>query len=176
MTRAGEMKISLSDIRDEGLHIHTQMSPGWLDNIPELKSGEEGMRLASDIDVDLVVTKALREVTVLGDLSFSIEVPCSRCLETVRLDIKPDVRLLLSPADKVKDVDDVDHETYRGDEVDLDDYLRGLIAVSLPVKVVCSEDCRGLCPRCGTNLNKETCDCEKEWEDPRFAALKKLKI
>jgi uncharacterized protein len=170
------MKISLSDIRDEGLRIHTHMSPGWLDNIPELKSGEEGMRLASDIDVDLTVTKALREVTVLGNLTFSIEVPCSRCLETVRLEISPDIRLMLSPADKVIDVDDVDHETYRGDEVDLDDYLRGLIAVSLPVKVVCSDDCKGLCPVCGTNLNKGTCGCEKEWEDPRFAELKKLKI
>jgi uncharacterized protein len=170
------MKISVSDIRDEGLHIHTRMGPGWLDNIPELKSGEEGTKLASDIDVDLVLTKSLREVTVLGNLSFSIEAPCSRCLESVRLDLTPDIRLLLSPADKVKDVDDIDHETYRGDEVDLDDYLRGQIAISLPVKVVCGEDCKGLCPKCGTNLNKETCDCEKDWEDPRFAALKKLKI
>ncbi len=170
------MKISVSDIRDEGLHIHTRMSPGWLDNIPELQSGEENTRLASDIDVDLVLTKALREVTVLGNLSFSIEAPCSRCLDTVRLDIKPEIRLMLSPADKVKDVGDIDHETYRGDEVDLDDYLRGLIAVSLPVKVVCGEDCRGLCPKCGANLNRESCDCEKQWEDPRFAVLKKLKL
>lgn len=169
------MKISLSDISDEGLHIHTHMSPGWLDNIPELQSGEEGTRLASDIDVDIVLTKSLREVTVLGNLSFSIEAPCSRCLETVKLDLRPDIRLMLSPADKVIDVDDIDHETYRGDEVDLDDYLRGQIAISLPVKVICSEDCKGLCPNCGTNLNRETCDCEKEWEDPRFAALKKLK-
>jgi uncharacterized protein len=44
------------------------------------------------------------------------------------------------------------------------------------VKVVCGEDCKGLCPKCGANLNRETCDCEKDWEDPRFAALKKLKI
>lgn len=170
------MKISLSDIRDEGLHIHAQMSPGWLENIPELKTGEAYTKLASGIDVDLVVTKSLREVTVLGNLAFSIEAPCSRCLETVRLDIKPEIRLMLSPADKVKDVDDVDHETYRGDVVDLDDYLRGLIAVSLPVKVVCGEDCKGLCPKCGANLNRETCGCEKEWQDPRFAVLKKLKI
>ena len=64
------MKISVSDIRDEGLHIHTHMSPGWLDNIPELQSGEENTRLASDIDVDLVLTKALREVTVLREPRF----------------------------------------------------------------------------------------------------------
>jgi len=170
------MKINVSDIRDEGLHIHTHMSPGWLDNIPEMESGGEGMRLASDIDVDLVLTKSLREVTVEGSIGFSIDAPCSRCLEPVRLELRPDIRLLLSPADKVKDVDDIDHETYRGDEVDLDDYLRGQIAISLPVKVVCREDCKGLCPNCGANLNRETCDCEKDWEDPRFAALKKLKI
>ena len=170
------MKISLSDIRDEGLHIHTRMSPGWLDNIPELETGGEGAKLASDIDVDLILTKSLREVTVSGSLGFSMEVPCSRCLESVRLDLKPDIRLLLSPADKVIDVDDIDHETYRGDEVDLDDFLRGQIAISLPVKVVCRDECKGLCPNCGTNLNRETCACVKDWEDPRFAALKKLKI
>jgi uncharacterized protein len=170
------MKIRVSDIRDEGLPIQTHMSPEWLDNIPELWSGKENSRLISGIDVDLVLSKSLREVTVIGNLSFSIEAPCSRCLEKVKLDIKPEIRLMLSPADKVKDVDDVDHETYRGDEVDLDDYLKGLIAVSLPVKVVCSEECKGLCPKCGTNLNRETCECEKEWADPRFAVLKKLKI
>ncbi|MFI5324384.1 MAG: YceD family protein [Thermodesulfobacteriota bacterium] len=170
------MKIRVSDIRDEGLPIHTHMSPEWLDNIPELSSGEDNLRLISDIEVDLLLTKSLREITVIGGLSFSLETPCSRCLENTSFDIKADIRLMLSPADKVKDIDDVDHEVYRGDDVDLDDYLKGLIAASLPVKVVCSEDCKGLCPNCGKNLNRGKCECENEWVDPRFAALRKLKI
>jgi DUF177 domain-containing protein len=170
------MKIRVSDIRDEGLPIHTHMPPEWLDNIPELTSGKDISRLVSDIEVDLVLTTSLREISVIGNLSLSLEVLCSRCLEKMRLDIRPDIRLMLSPADKINDVDDVDHESYRGDDIDLDDYLKGLIAAFLPVKVVCSEDCKGLCPNCGKNLNREKCECENEWADPRFAALRKLKI
>ncbi len=176
MTRAGAMKIRVSDIKDGGTHIHEQMGPEWLENVPELWSGDEKTRLTSNIDIDIEITKVLREITVLGNVSFSIESPCSRCLETVKLDIKPEIRLVLSPSDKIKDEEDEHHETYSGEEIDLSDYLREQIAISLPVKVICSEDCKGLCPKCGINLNKETCGCEKERVDPRFAVLKKLKI
>jgi uncharacterized protein len=47
--------------------------------------------------------------------------------------------------------------------------------LSLPMKPLCSEDCQGLCPVCGTNLNRDTCDCRRDWDDPRFAALKNLR-
>ena len=43
------------------------------------------------------------------------------------------------------------------------------------MKPLCSEDCQGLCPECGTNLNRGTCQCQRNWEDPRFAALKDLR-
>jgi uncharacterized protein len=46
--------------------------------------------------------------------------------------------------------------------------------LSLPMKPLCSEDCKGLCPVCGTNLNRDTCNCRRDWDDPRFAALKNL--
>lgn len=170
------MRIRVSDIKDEGLHVERHMNPEWLDNIPELWSGKENARLISEIDIDIELTRVLREISVLGKIGFSIESPCSRCLETVRLDFKPDVRLLISPSEKISDEDDLDHETYSGDEIDLSNYLREQIAMTLPVKVICSDDCKGLCPNCGTNLNKETCGCDKQWVDPRFAALKKLKI
>ncbi|MEQ9618722.1 MAG: DUF177 domain-containing protein [Deltaproteobacteria bacterium] len=170
------MRIRVSDIKDEGLRIETHMDPRWLDNIPELCSGTENTRLISDFDIDLEVTRVLREVSVLGKISFSIEAPCSRCLEAVRLDFMPEIKLLISPSDKIRDEEDLDHETYSGDEVDLGNYLREQIAITLPVKVICSDDCKGLCTNCGINLNQELCGCDKEWIDPRFAALKKLKI
>jgi len=47
--------------------------------------------------------------------------------------------------------------------------------LSLPMKPLCSEGCKGLCPVCGTNLNRNTCDCKPVWEDPRFAALRELR-
>lgn len=170
------MRIRVSDIKDEGLHIETHMNPKWLDNIPELWSGKENTRLVSDIDIDLELTRVLREISVIGKISFSIEAPCSRCLETVRQDFMPEIRFLVSPSYKISDEEDLNHEIYSGDEVNLSNYLREQIAMTLPVKVICSDDCKGLCPNCGANLNKEMCDCDKDWIDPRFAALKKLKI
>ena len=61
-----------------------------------------------------------------------------------------------------------------GDTVDLTDLLIKDIISSLPIQALCSEDCKGLCQKCGVNLNRETCDCDKEQVDIRFAALKDL--
>src|SRR3972149_1229351 len=72
--------------------------------------------------------------------------------------------------------EDIDFETYKGDEIDLGGYLRELIAMSLPIKVLCGEGCKGLCPNCGVNLNLEECFCKDNWVDPRFAVLRNLKV
>jgi uncharacterized protein len=53
--------------------------------------------------------------------------------------------------------------------------MREQFYLALPMKPLCSEGCKGLCAMCGTNLNKGSCDCKREWEDPRLAALKELK-
>jgi uncharacterized protein len=47
--------------------------------------------------------------------------------------------------------------------------------LSLPMKPLCGDGCQGLCPVCGTNLNRGTCDCKPVWEDPRLAALRELR-
>lgn len=60
-----------------------------------------------------------------------------------------------------------------GDGADLDDIVRTVFVLNLDSKLLCKEDCKGLCPRCGKNLNDGPCNCQKEL-DPRFAALKQL--
>ena len=171
------MILRVSDITEHGVHIGTLEEPRWLVNLPELWSESEEVRLISKIGIDLQVTRVLKEVAVVGNVRLSIETPCSRCVEPVRVELNPSVSLVLSPGDKLKDEDhNLEHETYQGDEIDLSNYVREQVAISLPVKVVCSEDCKGLCTICGTNLNQKTCTCERENTDPRFAILKNLKI
>ena len=171
------MKVRVSDINESGIHIETFKDPEWLENVPELYSGGKGAHLTSKIDIDLQLNKVLREVTVSGSVLFSIEAPCSRCLKTVKIELKPEINLILSPVGKIdEEDDDVEHETYSGDEVDISDYVREQIAMSLPLKIVCSESCMGLCANCGANLNDGQCDCPNERIDPRFAVLKNLKI
>ena len=171
------MKVRVSDIKESGIHIETFESPEWLVNVPELSDGDKNTKLTSRFDIDLRLHKVLREVTVSGNVRFSIEAPCSRCLKTVKLDLKPEVNLVLTPEESTgEEDDDVNHETYAGDEVDISDYIREQIAMSLPFKVVCSDKCKGLCPNCGVNLNDETCECDSQRIDPRLAVLKNLKI
>jgi uncharacterized protein len=172
------MKVRLSDIGKDGLHIVTFREPEWLTNIPELASDGEITHLSSNINFDLRLVKILREINVYGSIRFSIESLCARCLSSVDLTLSPEVRLILSPAGtpEEKIEEDVDYETYSGDEFDLGNYLREIIALSLPIKVLCREECKGLCPNCGANLNEEVCSCKDGWIDPRFRILKSLKV
>ena len=171
------MKVRVSDIDESGLHIVTHESPEWLVNVPEIIDNAGTAHLTSKFDIDLWLNKVLREVTVSGSVGFSIESPCSRCLKTVKADLRPEVNLVLTPEDKAgEEENDLNHETYLGDEVDIGDFIRELIAMSLPLKVVCSEDCRGLCPDCGVDLNEVKCDCDSARIDPRLEVLKNFKI
>jgi len=162
---------------ESGLHIKTFRKPEWLTNIPELSSDEGDTHLSSNINVDLLLTKVLKEISVRGNIWFSIETPCARCLDTMDLILEPEVNLILLPEYLPHEEDeDIDFETYKGDEIDLGGYLRELIAMSLPIKVLCVEECKGLCPNCGVNLNLEECSCKDNWVDPRFAVLRNLKV
>jgi uncharacterized protein len=78
------------------------------------------------------------------------------------------------------DESDVDDEVlgiaeYRDDKIDLREVVREQLYLALPMKPLCREDCKGLCPVCGVNRNRETCTCQQEWVDPRRAALKQWK-
>jgi uncharacterized protein len=79
--------------------------------------------------------------------------------------------------DSEREIQDEDVETsyYRDDQIDLEQLLREQFYLALPMKPLHADDCRGLCPQCGTNLNTGTCGCTPAWEDPRLAPLKSLK-
>ena len=70
---------------------------------------------------------------------------------------------------------DVGLAEYRDDTIDLGEVVREQLYLALPMKPLCQEDCKGLCPVCGVNRNRETCTCQQEWVDPRMAALKEWK-
>ena len=166
-----------SDITEHGVRIEAVEEPEWLVNLPELWSEGDVYKPLSKIRIDLQVTRVLKEISVIGNISLSIQSPCSRCVEPVKIELNPLISLVLSPSDKIKDEnEDLEHETYQGDEIDISNYLREQIAIYLPQKVVCSDECKGLCTTCGKNLNIENCSCEENKIDPRFAILKDVKI
>ncbi len=125
-------------------------------------------------------------VHVRGRLSATVEPECGRCLERYGAAISPELDLFFlprtaeRPQDQEEEVELGDHDVvvgyYDDGRLDLGDVMREQMFLSLPLKRLCREDCRGLCPSCGRNLNTGQCDCPapQEPEDPRLAPLRRL--
>jgi uncharacterized protein len=126
--------------------------------------------------------QVIKDLRLRGKLSTQLELQCARCLESVPQDIKREFELLYRPlgADAGRDelsvtAAEAEIGYYQGEGLLLEDVLREQVLLALPLKVTCREDCKGLCPQCGKNLNQERCSCSTEVEDPRWAALKDVR-
>lgn len=108
-----------------------------------------------------------------AELSTEVAASCRRCLAPVRIQLAPEVRLLFT--EDVAADDPVAHLIPpRATELELDDAVREELILAAPEYVLCRDDCRGICPRCGKELNEGPCACEPE-RDPRWAALDALR-
>jgi uncharacterized protein len=126
--------------------------------------------------------QVIKDIRLRGQLSAELELQCARCLEPVPQQIRRDFELLYRPqgADAGRDelsVTDAEAEIgyYQGEGLLLEDVLREQVLLALPLKITCRDDCKGLCPQCGKNLNQEQCSCSTDVEDPRWAALKEVR-
>jgi uncharacterized protein len=126
--------------------------------------------------------KLIQDIRVKGRLATSLELSCARCLEPITQDVKRDFDLLYRPqgADAGRDemsVTEAEAEIsyYEGEGISLEDVVREQVLLAVPLKVTCRENCKGLCPQCGKNLNEGSCDCTMEIEEPRWAALKEIR-
>jgi uncharacterized protein len=124
----------------------------------------------------------IKDIRVAGELSTRLETPCARCLEPVTQDVKRVFDLLYRPrgvdaGQEELSVTGAEAEIgyYDGEGLLLEDTLREQVLLAVPLKAICREDCKGLCPHCGKNLNTGACSCAEEVEDPRWAALKDLR-
>ena len=119
---------------------------------------------------------------LVGNLETELELACSRCLEPYRFPLSAPFDLRYLPASSAVfaegehelDEDDLEISYYRDDQIDLNDLLREQFYLALPMKPLCREDCRGLCPECGIDRNEESCDWTLREPDPRWQALRDL--
>ena len=95
---------------------------------------------------------------------------CARCLAPVRKEICFDIKERF--AHTGREIEET--ETFTGDQIDLADFVKRGIVGALPMKVLCREDCKGLCPVCGRDLNQGDCGCDTTERDPRFESLRAL--
>ena len=143
---------------------------------------DEDFRIVAPVSLTATVTKDAQKVRLAGRVKTTLETNCGRCLDAFTVPVDSTVDLLFLPepdaseADGENEVrdDDVGVTYYKDDTIDLGEVMRDEFYLALPMKPLCKADCKGLCPVCGINRNRETCTCVAEWVDPRMAPLKKL--
>ena len=128
------------------------------------------------LDLELEAQQAGHDVLVRGRLIGVAELGCRRCLTAVEAPISEEVALLFREG--VSEAEAEAEEIYplpaKANELDLTHALREHLVLAVPEFALCQDACKGLCPSCGTNLNEDTCSCEPERVDYRWATLLKL--
>jgi len=176
--RTAVMQLGLRSLQGDHEHLEKRFEPSLFKDL-----GGDGFTVVSPVALSLDIDRQdVNRYRLAGHLAGEVELNCSRCLEPYRLRVTTDFDLRYVPrsenaGDGEREVEEDDLTTayYADDQIDLGDLIAEQFQLALPMKPLCSEDCKGLCPHCGTNLNTGTCDCSRQWEDPRFAALKQFK-
>jgi DUF177 domain-containing protein len=174
-------EIDVSRITEDGLDLALELGDAWFRHWQEEVPGLEFTGPGA-ISGTVHLEKHGREILVRGHLEGTLPLSCSRCLETYDAPVDADFDLLLEPGPEPSVLeeeliaDDLDLDFYEGDTIDLERYLREQILLMVPLKPLCAETCKGICPRCGVDLNHEPCRCQaEETLSPLAAALAKLK-
>ena len=169
------MLLDLSRIRTPHERYEKVYEPGAFAGEPD------DFRVARPVALAFDIFKDNANFRLAGSVHTVLEVSCSRCLERFTIPVDADFDLRYQPhtqnageGEKEIEEDDLTTAFYADDEIDLGQLMREQFYLALPMKPLCDAGCHGLCPECGTNLNRETCTCTHEWEDPRLAVLKTL--
>jgi uncharacterized protein len=142
---------------------------------------DDSFRVAVPVSLEIDITKDKEHFQLAGTVQTVLELPCGRCLELFTLPVEARFDLRYQPhthntgeGEREIEEDDLATAFYEHDEIDLGQLMREQFYLSLPMKPLCRDDCRGLCLVCGGNLNRDSCGCTRTWEDPRLAPLKSL--
>jgi uncharacterized protein len=139
---------------------------------------ETALRPVRPLEVDLVVRSVGDGVLVRGRLQAEVELECRRCLSPVKHRVDDTVDMYFSEIGD--DEEEIEGEVYplsaRATELDLADAVREQLVLRVPEFALCREECRGFCPKCGTNLNEAECDCVPEAPPSPWDALKQAKF
>jgi uncharacterized protein len=174
------MKISVSKIPDGGMNLRFEKDEAWFRE-RLLDPQTEGF-VVRGIAADVAVRRMKDTVFVEGTATAEVEMPCCRCLEPTRLPLGASFKYTFAPPpDQTGEeweltAEDLDFAYYQDDMIDLDDIVFEQVLLQVPIKPLCAESCKGLCPQCGGNLNAVDCQCRIENTDARLGVLKTFKV
>ncbi len=162
------MKINISNL-SEGIHEYQ------FEETPS--SIELDDRFSKPVIVNVELEKRRRQLFLTGHVRTSGTFVCDRCLDDFEKDIAVDYRMTyvsdMSEAGEM-DQDELTVMHASTNEIDIVEDVKEYISLAVPMKLLCKDDCAGLCVTCGTNLNHGACDCPREESDPRWDKLKKI--
>jgi uncharacterized metal-binding protein YceD (DUF177 family) len=133
----------------------------------ELKKGDavfDGIDYDDNFKIDINATKdGTESVIIEGAINGKVNLTCGRCLENISQPIDTEFTVIFRKKSAITGDDaQTDVRSYVNNEIDLHECLYETIMLEIPLKPLCSQDCRGLCPVCGINKNKEKCSCSLE--------------
>ena len=168
------MLFDLNKLHGQREHVERRFAPS------AFEPHDDDYRVVAPVDLSMTVEKAGGGAfQVTGRSQTRLELDCSRCVDPFELPVDASFELRYIPqqqndGDGEREIaeDDLTTAYYREGSLDLIEMLREQFQLALPMKPLCSEACRGLCPECGTNLNRTECGHQAKWEDPRLAPLR----
>ena len=180
------MRICVDDIKDQGLTLEFEKEPRDLPIVKDItKTGETDFPAAIKFQLKAIRIKEIIEIE--GRFDTDARLTCSRCLKQFETTLEAEFAITYS-RDRTETVgedggDGIEISAeqaglilYSGSEIDLQEALQEQVVMSMPVRPLCAKACRGLCSRCGADLNTGNCDCRDEPKNIKFAALKNLKL
>lgn len=176
-----DLHITVSHLYEHGRTIERSIS---LEEVDEMFRDCEGLRPRSELAIAFKVRPKNGEVYATGHLKGLFQGVCGRCLAPVAFDLDTDLSAVfkprkkaLTPTDGEVELEEADLDVcfYSDDTINMAEFIREAIILEQPPRLLCDENCAGLCSKCGVNLNDGSCECDHTDIDPRLMPLLALK-
>lgn len=175
------MKIDIRNITDQGRSLAFEVAAGAFPVLKEMMDHGE-CRFSDPISVQVHAAPEKEMIRVKGEMVVNVALPCSRCLEffeqkfsrrfTLRFSHEIPSDLVPAGAEEIElSAEQMDLMFFDGETIDLREAVQEQVVLTLPFKPLCREDCKGLCPHCGADLNSAACECKENTADNPFAIL-----
>ncbi len=177
-----ELSFSVEKIPAEGLSGTRFLEPTWFALPAEADDPLNPIALAKPVTVDFRLERSGRDVRLQMKVQTVASLTCARCRKVFPFPVAAEGRFMLcrtTQAEPMKKeleltVEDLESGTFEGDELDLSELVYEQIVLAFPMKPLCHEGCKGLCPRCGADQNESSCGCATGSLDPRWEPLRRL--
>src|SRR5215472_606906 len=189
------MVVKVEEIGEDGLELDEAIDAKFLEDALAHRGEETGFRAVHGARLKATLRKVSGGVMLTGQFQADVSAPCKRCLAEVGASLPVSFQLNLMPRARADDeesgeleaderaeragsfrLEEADREWFDGKTIQLDPILREQVLLALPMNLVCTESCRGLCPVCGNNLNEKQCECQREAMDPRWIDRKSTRL